>query len=340
MQILRAEPLRERNTLALPATAAALVQTHTDDDIRAALDWARAEGLPVVPLGEGSNVVLAADIEALVLCQAGQGWQVLEEGRDSVRVRVSAGYNWHQLVGDCLHRGWHGLENLALIPGQVGAAPIQNIGAYGVEVERFVDAVHGVEIDTGARFSLAAQQCRFGYRDSIFKGELRDRVVITTVDLALSTHPAVDVSYPALQQALAQRDVACASPTEVYHAVVAVRRRRLPAPAIEANAGSFFKNPVISKEQAAALRQRFATMPMYAHDDGCVKIPAAWLVEQAGWRGYRQGQVSMHPNHALVLVNLGAASGAEVLDYADAVAAAVEAMFAVNLEIEPRVYGR
>ncbi|WP_205743036.1 UDP-N-acetylmuramate dehydrogenase [Halioglobus maricola] len=339
MQIQRAKPLKAHNTLALKASASAYVSAHSRDDIVAALDWARVEGLPVLPMGEGSNVVLAGDLKALVLCQSEQRIQLVAERGDTVSVQVSAGYNWHALVGECLDRGWYGLENLALIPGQAGAAPIQNIGAYGVEVERFVEAVHGIYIENGEAFSFSTAECHFGYRDSVFKRELRDSVVITAIDLRLSTRPDTHVVYPALQEELDARGIETASPADVYASVVAVRSRRLPDPMTEPNAGSFFKNPVIGGEHADELHKAFPQLPLYELDDGTVKLAAAWLIEQCGWKGRREGDIAMHDDHALVLVNRGTASGAELLAYAGRVVASVQHRFGVALEMEPRIYG-
>lgn len=336
----RAEPLQSRNTLALPATATAFVEVRDTLQLCAALDRARAEGLPVLPLGGGSNVVLSSGIEALVLHQAGGRIEILHEGDASVSLRVAAACNWHDLVEHCLQRGWYGLENLALIPGQAGAAPIQNIGAYGVEFDRFVRAVHAVHLDTGETLQLSGSECRFAYRDSIFKGELRDRVVITAVDIDLSRRPHCQLDYPALQEELASRDVIDPTPADVFEAVVAVRRRRLPDPAVEPNAGSFFKNPVLSGAHASTLQAAHPDLPVYEQDDGSVKLPAAWLIEHCGWKGRRQGGIGTHPAHALVMVHYGGASGAELLAVAAQIVTDVRQCFDITLEIEPRVYGQ
>jgi UDP-N-acetylmuramate dehydrogenase len=336
----RAEPLVTRNTLALAATAAALVEVRDQLQLQAALNRARAEGLPVVPLGGGSNVVLAGNLEALVLCQAGGRIEVLQELAHEVLLRVSAACDWHDLVTRCLQQGWYGLENLALIPGQVGAAPIQNIGAYGVEFERFVRGVHAVHLETGESLVLSPAECRFGYRDSIFKGELSDRVVITAVDIALSRAADCQLGYPALQEELAGRGVDEPTPQDVFDAVVAVRRRRLPDPAREPNAGSFFKNPVLSAAHASELAAAHPEMPAYEQDDGSVKLPAAWLIERCGWKGRREGGVGTHPAHALVMVHYGGSSGGELLGVARQIVTDVQQRFDVALEMEPRVYGR
>lgn len=339
MQIRHAESLKQLNTLALAASASALATVETGAELQQALDWASAEGLPVLPLGEGSNVVLCGELEALVLYQAGAAMQVVEEQGDRVRLRVQAGHSWHSLVCRSLQRGFYGLENLALIPGQVGAAPIQNIGAYGVELDRFIHAVHGVHISSGDAFSFSRADCDFGYRESVFKKELRDQVVITAVELDLSTAAAPHVEYPALVEEIQRLGGDAGSPGDVFNAVVSVRRRKLPDPATEPNAGSFFKNPVVSAEHAATLSDTCPDLPRYPQANGEVKLAAAWLIERAGWKGLRREGVGVHPDHALVLVNYTADNGSILLHLAADIRRSVEDAFGVSLELEPRVYG-
>ncbi|MFV8817359.1 UDP-N-acetylmuramate dehydrogenase [Haliea sp. E17] len=340
MQIRRAESLRSFNTLALEARATALVEVAGEAELAEALAWARAEGLPPLPLGEGSNVVFAGDLEALVIHQHAAGWSVLAGDAESVRLRVSAGENWHSLVARSLQQGWYGLENLALIPGTVGAAPVQNIGAYGVELERFVEAVHAVAVESGEKLLLERDACEFGYRDSVFKSRLRDKVIITAVDFRLPRIPAAECRYPALATELEARGVVAPTPQDVFDAVVAVRRRRLPDPAREPNAGSFFKNPLVEAGRADALAAECPGLPRYPQADGRVKLAAAWLIEQAGWKGHREGQFGIHPEHALVMVNYGGDSGEGLLQLAAQVVQSVRERFAVTLEMEPRIYGK
>ncbi|WP_188109825.1 UDP-N-acetylmuramate dehydrogenase [Pseudohalioglobus sediminis] len=339
MQIRLTEQLLDSNTLRLPAQAEAFASAHGERDLLRAMDWARARGLAVMPLGQGSNVVFAGDLQALVVRQCNADIQVLAQQESWVTLRVSAGHDWHALVCRCLDMGFFGLENLALIPGTVGAAPIQNIGAYGVELEQFVEAVHCLYIDTGEPVVLTGKECEFAYRNSIFKHELRDRVIVTAVDFRLSREPLCNVQYPALQRALAARHITTPSPRDVFSAVVSVRRERLPDPAQYPNAGSFFHNPVVTGAQARDLAEQWPDMPLYPQAHDTVKLPAAWLIERAGWKGRRDGDVGVYPEHALVLVNFGAASGAALLEFARHIQQAVAAMFKVQLNIEPRVYG-
>ncbi len=339
MHVLHAESLQPYNTLALEGTAKALVRIGDDAQLTQALAWASSRGLAVIPLGEGSNVVIAGDLDAMVLRLDTRGIEVLEERGDAVTLRVAAGEQWHQLVQWSLRHGLYGLENLALIPGTVGAAPIQNIGAYGVELAPLVQRVDCVAIDGARTQSLAATECRFGYRDSVFKHELQDQLVITHVTLNLSRRPHVHTAYPVLAQALAERGVEQPTPQAVFDAVVEIRRSKLPDPAMVPNAGSFFKNPVLQAEQAQNLAARFAELPQYPQPDGRVKLPAAWLIDYCGWKGYRAEGLGIHPEHALVIVNYGNNRGAQLLALAAAVARSVLDTFGVALEIEPRIYG-
>lgn len=311
----------------------------SDAQLLEALAWARAEGRNVVPLGEGSNVVLAGDVGGLVVRQLTTGIQVLEEHDNHVLLRVGAGENWHSLVQWTLAQGYCGLENLALIPGTAGAAPIQNIGAYGVELESVFHNVNAVAIQTSEQVTLTRQECQFGYRDSIFKHSLRDQLFITSVDLRLYRNGAVSIGYPALSAQLESMGIAAATPVQVFDAVVAIRSSKLPDPKVQPNVGSFFKNPVVSAATAQSLAERFDTMPRYDQSGGRVKLSAAWMIDQCGWKGERRGDVGVHAQHALVLVNYASGDGAGILSLAAEIAGSVRDTFAVTLEIEPRVYG-
>lgn len=336
--------LLQLNTLALESTAAALVRAESESTIADALAWARARELAVIPLGEGSNIVLAGDLDAMVLQVATRGIEEVARSAEQVTLNVAAGEPWHAFVEWTLSQGFFGLENLALIPGTVGAAPIQNIGAYGVELSEFVQRVRCLHIEEGDSLTLKNAECAFGYRDSVFKHALRDKVVVTSVELALPLQPEVNTSYPALAAALAEPpsdDAASdsATPVQVFDAVVALRRSKLPDPAVEPNAGSFFKNPVLSAAQYQQLRMQHEP-PAYPQPNGEFKIPAAWLIEHCGWKGKRRQEQGVHPEHALVLVNYGNPSGEALLGMAADIQQGVKDTFGVVLEIEPRVYGQ
>jgi UDP-N-acetylmuramate dehydrogenase len=331
--------LKPFNTLSIDATATGLAQVADYSELLQALEWAQQRGLPVLPLGEGSNLVVAGDIDGLLLKQGSDKVELLDASDDTVLLKVDAGKDWHQLVQWTLAQGYFGLENLALIPGAVGAAPIQNIGAYGVEVESFISRVHGVDLATGKTLALAHADCQFGYRDSVFKGALRDKVIITSVEMQLSRHSHPRCHYPALNAWLEDHGITDASAQQVFEAVVAIRSSKLPDPAVEPNAGSFFKNPVIPSAQVQALLAQHPEMPVYPLSHTQAKVPAAWLIDRCGWKGQRDGDVGVHPQHALVLVNYGNCSGSELLAFARRITNSVSEGFGVALEIEPRIYG-
>jgi UDP-N-acetylmuramate dehydrogenase len=339
VNILRNESLKDSNTLSLPASAKALVELEAIGDIPKACEYARQEGLALVPLGQGSNVVLAGDINALVLRLDNRGIDVLEENESSVKLRVAAGEDWHALVQWTLSRDYFGLENLALIPGTAGAAPVQNIGAYGVELQSCLERVHATEIATAQGLVLSRDECRFAYRDSVFKGDLRDKLIITAIDLVLSRRSSVSIDYPALAARFQGRAAQDVTPRDVFQAVVDIRRSRLPDPAELPNLGSFFKNPLVSERDAARLAESFPGLPQFKSGGGRVKLAAAWLIEHCGWKGFREADVGVHPDHALVLVNYGSGTGREVLALARRIATSVEDAFGIELTIEPRVYG-
>lgn len=333
-------PGQPANSLRLCSQATAVHSVRSLAEVDEALAWARAKALPVLPLGEGSNVVLQPRLRALALLVQVPGREVLEDNGEYVTLRVGAGENWHALVVWSLASGYYGLENLALIPGTVGAAPIQNIGAYGSELASFVVAVHARRINDGSYLTLSGAECKFGYRDSVFKQGLVDSVVITQVDLQLARTPTANTNYPALADALQRAGCTdSATPQQVFDAVVALRRARLPDPAIEPNAGSFFKNPVVPRALADALSRQHPDLPVFPASDGKRKLAAAWLIEQTGWKGHRAGTVGVHPGHALVLVNYGAHAAPTLLALVREIQASVLQRFAVQLELEPRVYG-
>lgn len=328
------ENLQSLNTLALPARARYFAAVDSHDALLEALTWARAKHLPLLILGGGSNVVLRGEWPGLALRIALPGKSIRrDEGR--VVVRAAAGENWHTLVQWSLQQRAYGLENLTLIPGTVGAAPIQNIGAYGVELSHFLRRVRGYSLDDSTPVELGADECRLGYRDSVFKQALRDRFVITEIELQLRAAFEPVLTYPALREKLGDVEPDAAA---IERAVREIRQSKLPDPQRLPNAGSFFKNPVIDAAHFERLRAQHPAVPYFAAADG-VKIPAGWLVERAGWKGRRLGHVGVHAEQALVLIHYGGGDAAELLDLAAAIRRDVLDRFGVALEPEPAVYG-
>lgn len=328
--------LTDMNTLRVSASAAYFCRLSSVDRVQPVLQFARARGLTVTALGGGSNLVLAGDIKGLVVVLDIKGIDVLASGDERLDVRFGAGECWHTTVEHCLDQGWYGLENLSLIPGNMGAAPIQNIGAYGVELSDLFVSLDAIEIATGQPRVFNREDCEFGYRDSVFKQRLQNQYLITAVTLRLSRQPQININYPALKDALGGLQ---ASPQQISDAVCQIRQQKLPDPAITANVGSFFTNPIVSEEQALSLISLHPNMPWHVQPDGRYKIPAAWLIEKCGFKGQRYGNVSVHQHQALVLVNHGG-TGLEVLVLADKIVQAVADEFGIDLVIEPRVYGR
>lgn len=331
-------PLTSLNTFGIPANARFYAAPETEAELRELLAMARERALPLMVLGGGSNVVFAGDFQGLVLQPAMRGVHVLEENEETVLVEAGAGERWHDFVQATLAQGWSGLENLSLIPGTVGAAPIQNIGAYGVEIADRLHSLSTLEIVTGLPREFSWEACRLAYRDSVFKQEEAGRQVITRVRFRLLKKPVVNIAYGDIRQELAAAGIQEPSPRQVADAVIAIRQRKLPAPETLGNAGSFFKNPVIPRSQYEILLARFPALVAYPQGEQ-VKLAAGWLIEQAGWKGRRIGPVGSYEKQALVLVNHGGASGADVMAVARAIQHDVQERFGVSLDIEPLVYG-
>lgn len=326
--------LSQMNTLRLPSCASYFVEAGTEDELYEAVDWARSNKQAFFVLGEGSNVVLPRRLDALVLRYTKADMWEVSAGTGHVKIAAAAGACWHDLVRETLARGLYGLENLALIPGTVGAAPIQNIGAYGVELHQFVDSVRALDTHSMEWQELSAEECGFAYRDSRFRRQ-GQRFIISEVRLRLTTQARVDTSYRALRDELEKQGINNATPQDVFDAVVRVRNRKLPNPASLPNAGSFFKNPILDPGQYEVLASKYPDIPAYPQSDGSTKVAAAWMIERAGLKGRTLDGVGMHKTQALVLVNSGGADGNSVLRYGRLVQDSVEAMFNISLEREP-----
>lgn len=326
------------NTFAINERAERLCFIHDEAGLRGALSLAARHGWPVNLMGGGSNLILGGPVPGLTLVMRSRGRRVLQRTGDSVLIEGEAGENWHQLVCWSIDLGFHGLENLSLIPGTLGAAPVQNIGAYGVELCDLFDSLDALDLATGQVERLDRQQCRFAYRDSLFKQQ-PGRHVILRVRLRLATRPVPRLDYAPLAAAWQATGLTRPDSRVISRLVCDIRRGKLPDPAELGNAGSFFKNPLVSLSRAQALLEQYPGMPHYSQADGSVKLAAGWLIDQAGWKGHRRERVGVHRDQALVLVNLGGARGADVMALARDIRKDVLDRFGVSLEMEPQLLG-
>jgi len=335
-------PLQAFNTLAIPVNASHFCTVQNLDQLKAALDYAAINQLSILPLGGGSNMVFEHAPPGLVIHNRLHGRKIIEENINDLILEVAAGESWPKLVEDCTRQGWYGLENMALIPGSVGAAPIQNIGAYGIELADVFDSLdyvdtrqHRPQHDQLQRYRLDKTDCQFGYRDSVFKHALNNQSFITCIRLRLSKTPQSVTHYPALSHYLALHQLDN-TPENIFSAVCSIRKAKLPDPAHIPNAGSFFKNPLISINQFERLKQHYPEAIGYPADGQKIKVAAGWLIEQAGWKGKILNGVGMHDKQALVLINPGKQSGEAVLDVAHQLVKDIQEQFEITLEIEPR----
>ncbi|WP_338460212.1 UDP-N-acetylmuramate dehydrogenase [Pseudomonas sp. TE3-3-F2023] len=329
--------LKPYNTFGIDVKARYFSQAHDDQEVRQALAQAQQGGVPVLVIGGGSNLLLTRDIDALVLHMASRGRRVLSDDGERIVVEAEAGEPWHPFVQWTLAQGYCGLENLSLIPGTVGAAPMQNVGAYGVEIKDVFVALTALDRETGELRDFGLAECAFGYRDSLFKRN-PGHWLILRVRFALSRTLRAHLDYGPVRQRLAEQGVTEPTAQAISEAICSIRREKLPDPAELGNAGSFFKNPVVSAEQVERIRAQYPGVVAYPQADGQVKLAAGWLIEQAGWKGHREGDAGVHRLQSLVLVNYGQASGAQMHALARRIQADILERFGVELEMEPNLY--
>lgn len=338
MDVREAVGLREYNTFGFDVTARYFIKATNIQKIFEAITLSRKANLPFMILGGGSNIVLKNDYNGTVVAVDIRGREVIGDKDAHYFLRASAGENWHSLVEYCLENHYYGIENLSLIPGTVGAAPIQNIGAYGVELSDIFHELQALEVSTGNLVTFDKQSCRFGYRDSVFKKELKDQFVIISVTLKLNKRPSFVVRDTALADELKDKDVGGWSAKTISDAVCKIRRRRLPDPEIIGNAGSFFVNPVVPMSLYAKITRVFRHVPAFPVGKNRIKLSAGWLIEQCGYRGTRVRDAGVYHKNPLVLVNYGNATGVEILTLAMQIKQTVKEVFSVELTPEPRIY--
>ncbi len=336
MSIQENADLKQLNTFHVAAQARYFAEVNNIEELQQALSFSQQKQLPLLLIGQGSNVLFADDYCGLVIKLNLTGISLLDEDETHFTVRAACGENWHDFVIYCLSKGYYGLENLSLIPGCVGAAPVQNIGAYGVELSDFLVELEAIEITSGETVTYSKQDCKLAYRHSIFKAELKDSFVITSVTFRLFKNAKLNLSYPVLAEKVKEESADNITPQLIGECVCQIRRSKLPDPEVLGNAGSFFRNPVVTAEQVSVLQVSYPDMVVYPSDDQ-YKLAAAWLIEQAGWKGYREGDAGVHADHALVLVNHGEARGKDIVRLAQRIQQSVQEKFGVNLEPEVRI---
>ena len=335
MIILKNYPLKKHNTFGIDCNAENLVRIRSETDLKEAI---KLPYPPVYVLGGGSNILLTGDLSGLVLKNEIKGIKVIEEDHQEVIIQAGGGENWHQLVCWSIKRNYGGIENLSLIPGTVGAAPIQNIGAYGVELREVFEKLEAINLRTGKKKIFYSTDCAFAYRDSIFKNTLKNEYCITQVCIRLTkTNHRLITGYGAIREVLQEKHIKDPTIQDISDAVISIRSGKLPNPEELGNSGSFFKNPEIDNEQFEQLQKKFPQIVHYELPDNKVKIPAGWLIEQCGWKGKRIGNTGAHASQALVLVNYGGASGKEVKKLADQIRSSVLNKFGIELSCEVNI---
>jgi UDP-N-acetylmuramate dehydrogenase len=335
VSILKNISLKPYNTFGLEANSQTYVEVSNVAELLNVLAMPEVKKQKLLVLGGGSNILLTKDFEGLVIKNNISGKTIVSESKDDLLVSVGAGENWHEFVKYAIDNNWGGIENLSLIPGTVGAAPMQNIGAYGVEIKEVFHSLEAIEIASGEERTFKADECQFGYRESIFKKQVKGKYIITSVTLKLTkNNHMLNTSYGTIKDILMELGINEPTIKDVSDAVVSIRQSKLPDPKVIGNAGSFFKNPTIDKIDFEGLKIEFPGLPGYVVSESEVKIPAAWLIEQCGWKGERRGNIGVHTKQALVLVNYGGGNGTEIKKLAEDIQNSVSEKFGIELSPE------
>ncbi|RYG52036.1 MAG: UDP-N-acetylmuramate dehydrogenase [Chitinophagaceae bacterium] len=341
MKILKNISLKPFNTFGIDVLARTVLEVYNTEELKEALAYEQGKiaAQPFI-IGGGSNILLMNNIARPVIRMSISGIEEVNETEEHVFLKVGAGVNWHEFVMHCINKNLAGVENLALIPGSVGASPMQNIGAYGVEVRDVLHELSAVQVMDGEEVIFSREDCKLGYRESVFKNVLKDQFVITDVTYRLNKYPVFNTSYGAIRNELERMDEGTLTVESIARAVMNIRRSKLPDPAVIGNAGSFFKNPQVTSEKYEALLKDFPALAAYDLNNGLFKLAAGWLIEQCGWKGKREGDAGCHEKQALVLVNYGSATGKEVLALCEKIRESVFEKFGVELEKEVNVVER
>lgn len=337
MEILENYSLKKFNTFGIEAVTKYFTEAKSFTELLQALEQLDKLRIAHLILGGGSNILFTKDFDGLTIKNSLAGIKILEESSDNVLIEAGGGENWHNFVQYCIEHNFGGIENLVLIPGSVGAAPIQNIGAYGIEIKETFNSLLAVEVATGATREFNAAECNFGYRDSAFKRELKNKYVIIKVRFLLSKKPLINLDYEAVKTGVDAAGISNPTIKDIGRIISEIRMSKLPDPEVFGNAGSFFKNPEIKPEKLQELKEKFPDIKSYPAESGNIKIPAAWLIEKSGWKGKRIGAVGSYEKQALALVNYGGASGMEVYELSQRIMDAVKGLFGIELEREVNI---
>ena len=338
MQLSKNTSLKPYNTFGIDVNAHLFAEWNSVQDVVDYVKNADVRSHKRLILGGGSNMLLTQDFEGLVIKNAILGRDVIFENQDEVILKIGGGEVWHEIVIWSIAKGWNGMENMSLIPGSVGAAPIQNIGAYGVELKDIFVELEAVHLETGERKVFNLEDCAFGYRESVFKTTYKGEYVIVSVTLRLTKKENFNISYGSISQELELAGVTKLTAKAISDAVITIRQSKLPDPVKLGNSGSFFKNPIISEELYEEVKFEHHGLPAYPASEGMVKVPAGWLIDQAGWKGKRVGNCGVHAKQALVLVNYGGASGQEIFQLSENIIADVIQKYGIELEREVNVF--
>ena len=337
-KLIHNKSLKENNTFGLNSVAINFFPFDKEEYLQSFIQSKAIENKKVFVLGGGSNVLLSDQIDDFIIHPCVKGIKLLEDNENFCLIEVGAGEVWEDFVEYCVQNHYYGVENLSLIPGNVGASPVQNIGAYGTEVASVIEKVYFIDLETGMLKTFNRDDCVFGYRNSIFKNKLKNKIVITRVCFRLSKQAVLNVEYGDVKSEIEKFD-GRVTIENVRRAIINIRERKLPDPSVTGNAGSFFKNPVISKEQFYNLKSKYPLIPSYEQNDGTIKVPAGWLIEKTGWKGKSIGQVAVHDKQALVIINKGDATLSDVIELADRIENDVHKEFNIQLEKEVNVVG-
>lgn len=338
MVIHKNESLKRYNTFGIACNANEIVELNQTSEIPRIIDYLNTQKKPLLILGGGSNVLFTKDFDGIILANNLKGISIVEEDKDSIILEVAAGEVWHDLVMYCVAHNYAGMENLSLIPGKVGASPMQNIGAYGVEVKDLITSVKATRLLDGSTCVFSNEECDFGYRTSIFKTTHKNQFLITSVQFKLNKKPTINTSYGAINAALAAKNITQPTIKDVSDAVISIRSSKLPNPQEIGNAGSFFKNPIVTSEIASKLQEKYPNIPVYKAGADQRKLAAGWLIEHCGWKGKTiKSNHGVHKLQALVLVNYGGATGKEIFDLSSDIIDSVWNKFGIELEREVNI---